>query len=188
MQRTVALKLVNPQVHEFRQAMVAFRDACQYISLCIQQGAPCNRGRLHRIYYKKIREQFHLPSQMAQSVIRVVIGAYRSLKSARKTECIPTFRRPQVQFNHNRDWSFSKGLVSLRTLKTRRRLRFISGEHQRQKYLDNPEWKYGGARLIERKGSFFLHITVEKETPPLAKSATPIGIDRGIRALAVARA
>ena len=188
MQRTVALKLVNPDIHEFRQTMAAFRDACQYISIGIQQGAPVNRGRLHRRYYKNLREQFHLPSQMAQSVIRVVIGVYRSLKSAQKLDCIPTFRRPQAQFQHNRDWSFSNGLVSLRTLKGRRRLQFVIGVHQQLKYLNNSAWKCGGARLIERKGCFFLHITVEKETPPLAKSATPIGIDRGIRALAVARA
>jgi len=187
MQRTVSLKLVNPHVHEFRQTMIAFKDACQYISICIQQGAPVNRCRLHRRYYRSLREQFHLPSQMAQSVIRVVVGVYRSLKSAQKLDYIPTFRRPQVQFQHNRDWSFSRGFVSLRTLKARRRLQFISGKHQRQKYLDDPEGKFGGARLIERKGSFYLHITVEKESPPFAKSATPIGIDRGIRALVVAR-
>ena len=188
MQRTVALKLLNPPVHEFRQTMFAFREACQYISTCIQEGAPVNRGRLHQKYYKILRGQFNLPSQMAQSVIRVVVGVYRSLKSTKKLDAIPIFRRLQAQFQHNRDWSFSKGLVSLRTLKTRRRVRFVSGVHQRLKYLDNPEWKCGGARLIERKGSFYLHITIEKETPPLAKSVTPIGIDRGIRALAVTRA
>ena len=187
MQRTVSLKLVNPYVHEFRQTMTAFRDACQYISICIQRGAPVNRGRLHRRYYRNLREKFHLPSQMAQSVIRVVIGVYRSLKSAQKMDCIPTFRRLQAQFQYNRDWSFSKGLVSLRTLKARRRFRFVSGNHQQKKYLDDPEWKYGGARLIERKGCFYLHITVEKKTPLLANAVTPIGIDRGIRALVVAR-
>lgn len=167
--------------------MIYFRDACQYISNCIQQGASINRGRLQRRYYRGLREQFHLPSQMAQSVIRVVVGVYRSLRSTQKLKCIPTFRRPQVQFQYNRDWSFTKGLVSLRTVITRRRFRFITGGHQQQKYLDDPAWVCGGARLIERKGCFYLHITVEKETPPLKKSATPIGIDRGIRAFAVAR-
>lgn len=187
MLRTVSLKLVDPPVDELRRTMNAFRDACQFISICVQEGAPLNRGRLHRVYYKRLREQFLLPSQMAQSVIRVVIGTYRAQKSKTKSVKTSTFRRPQVQFQFNRDWSFSKKLVSLRTLDTRRRLQFRVGSYQQQKYLDDTKWKCGGARLIERRGHFYLNITLGVESTCQQKAVTPVGIDRGIRTLAVAR-
>ncbi len=184
MQRTVSLRLVNPPKDELRCTMNAFREACETLSAFIQQGAPINRGRLHRRYYKLLRNKFKLPSQMAQSVIRLVVGAYHSKRSK---GVAPRFRRPHVLFQYNRDWSFSRGLVSLRTLTTRKRLQFQVGLYQQKKYFGNKAWTLGGARLIERNGSFFLNISLHKETKTLQKPLTAIGVDMGIRVLASAR-
>jgi len=187
MQRTVSLKLVNPPKDELRCTMNIFRDACTTLSAFIQQGAPINRGRLHRRYYKFLRNRFNLPSQMAQSVIRLVVGAYRSKRSKGVKGSAPIFRCPHVLFQYNRDWSFSQGLVSLRTITTRKRLQFQVGLYQQVKYFDNKAWTFGGARLIERNGFFFLNISLHKKTKTLQKPLTAIGIDMGIRVLACAR-
>ncbi len=138
MQRTIALKLLNPPVEELNATMNTFREACRYISNQIQAGDRANRGSLHRKHYKKLRGEFNLPSQLAQSVIRVVVGAYRSSISKGDKFKHPTFYRPQAQFQYRRDWSFSQGRISLRNLIARRKLDFLIGKHQRQKYLDNP--------------------------------------------------
>ena len=188
MHRTVSLKLLDPPEDELRCTMIAFTEACRYISTCIQQGAPVNRRKLHQAYYQILRKKFQLPSQMAQSVIRVVVGAFKARLTKGEQGEAPTFRRLQTQFQYNRDWSFSRGLVSLRTLAKRRRIKFIVGQYQQEKYMNKKEWRCGGARLIERKGHFYLNITLEKESPRLERAITSIGIDRGIRALAVARA
>ena len=186
----MALKLLNPPVEELNATMNIFREACRYISNQIQAGDRANRGSLHRKHYKKLRGKFKLPSQLAQSVIRVVVGAYRSLISKGDKFKHPTFCQPQAQFQYRRDWSFSKGRISLRTLNTRRKLDFLIGKHQRQKYLNNPNWKCGGARLIKRKNEFYFHITLKHQfhsKPRHQKVHTPVGIDRGIRILAAAR-
>jgi IS605 OrfB family transposase len=123
---------------------------------------------------------------MAQSVIRVVVGAYKSRDTNGHTGNFPTFKKSQLQYQYGRDWSFSDTRLSLRTLAGRRKISFETGDFQR-KYLDDIKWKAGGARLIERKGIFFLNITLEMEDTEIQLPKTPIGIDRGIRAFAVAR-
>ena len=188
MHRTVSLKLLDPPKNELRCMMRAFTEACTYISTCIQQGAPVNRRKLHKTQYQILRRKFQLPSQMAQSVIRVVVGTFNSKLTKGDRGGPPTFRRLQTQFQYNRDWSFSRGLVSIRTLTKRRRIKFSVGHYQKEKYLDRKEWRCGGARLIERKGQFYLNITLEKESPRAERAITSIGIDRGIRMHAVARA
>ncbi|MHA2426743.1 MAG: hypothetical protein ACXADB_01730 [Candidatus Hermodarchaeia archaeon] len=188
MRRTLSLKLVDPPQDELRRTMSVFRDACEILSAMIQQGAPINRGRLHRRFYKFLRQKYNLPSQMTQSAIRVVVGAYRSKRANGNKGSVPRFQRPQVQYQYNRDWSFSKGRVSLRTLVARRYIHFHIGRYQQKKYFKDKDWSFGGARLVERKGIFFLNISLYKKSIQQHKPITPIGIDRGIRCLVAARA
>lgn len=90
MRRTLSLKLVDPPQDELRRTMSVFRDTCEILSTLIQQGSPINRGRLHKHFYKFLRKKFNLPSQMAQSEIRVVIGAYRAGRAIGDKGSIPT--------------------------------------------------------------------------------------------------
>jgi IS605 OrfB family transposase len=124
---------------------------------------------------------------MAQSVIRIVVGAYRSKRTNFQKNAAPSFKRPQVQFQYNRDWSFTKNLVSLRTLTRRRRLQFQTGAYQQKKYFNDHSWSFGGARLVERKGHFYLHVSLQKKTPALQIGVTASGIDLGIRTLVAVR-
>ncbi|MHA2312151.1 MAG: RNA-guided endonuclease InsQ/TnpB family protein [Candidatus Thorarchaeota archaeon] len=186
MQRTISLKLVEPPIDELRCTMIVFSEACQYISERIRFGESASIRLLHNRHYRHLRSNFRLPSQMAQSVIRVVVGAYKSRDTNGHTGNFPTFKKSQLQYQYGRDWSFSDTRLSLRTLAGRRKISFETGDFQR-KYLDDIKWKAGGARLIERKGIFFLNITLEMEDTEIQLPKTPIGIDRGIRAFAVAR-
>ncbi|MFW9889132.1 MAG: RNA-guided endonuclease InsQ/TnpB family protein [Candidatus Thorarchaeota archaeon] len=185
--RTISLKLLDPPVFEFQETMNAFTHACQFISKQVQDGPSLNISGLHSTFYRTLRSKFKLPSQMAQSAIRIVVGMHRSGVQASGKKASPQFNSPQLQLQYNRDWSIIDGKVSLRTLSGRRRISFITGDYQRQ-YLDDDSWKKGGARLVERKGAYFLHISLEREAPPTHVPKTPIGIDIGIRAFAVARA
>jgi putative transposase len=187
MQRTISLRLVEPPIDELRCTMMAFSEACQYISGRIKSGESASIRSLHNRHYRHLRSNFRLPSQMAQSVIRVVVGAYKSRDTNGHTGNFPMFKKPQLQYQYGRDWSFSDVRLSVRTLTGRRKISFETGDFQRR-YLDDIDWKARGARLIERNGIFFLNITLEREHPEIQLPKTPIGIDRGIRAFAVARA
>lgn len=187
MQRTVSLKLIEPPIDELYFTMIAFSEACQYISERIKSGEPVSIRSLHNKHYRHLRSTFRLPSQMAQSVIRVVVGAYRSRDGNGHTGRFPSFKIPQLQYQYGRDWSFSDTRLSIRTLSERKKISYETGDFQR-KYLDDVNWKARGARLIERQGTFFLNVTLEMESPEVQQPKTPIGIDRGIRAFAVARA
>ncbi len=185
--RNISLKLVDPPIDEFRETMQAFANSCQFLSKKIQNGDPLSLKILNRLYYRHLRNEFGLLSQMAQSAIRAALGAHRAKNANHHTGNRPSFTKPHLQLHYNRDWSLQGNLVSIRTLTARRRISFVTGEFQRD-YLDDKTWKPEGAELVDRRGTFFLNVTMVRIKPPLIQPRTPIGIDLGVRSLAVARA
>ena len=121
---------------------------------------------------------------MAVSVTRTVIAAYKSVrtnqrqhsgrfsKKKRHIDIKPSFRAPQLSLVWNRDYSL---MCPFRA--------------------DSMDWAfdegavYGTAKLIFRHGKFFLYVPVTinvPDTPALSSCKKVVGIDRGIRFLAVA--
>ncbi|MFW9888158.1 MAG: hypothetical protein ACFFER_08255, partial [Candidatus Thorarchaeota archaeon] len=186
-QRNISLKLVDPPVDELRETMRVFGAASQYISHRIKSGDPLSRTQLHKLHYATLRNHYGLMSQMAQSVLRAVIGAYRAMKSNGHSGAAPSFNTPLLRLHYNRDWAFTRGKASIRTLRARRRIAFTAGDFQRT-YLDDPAWIPKGACVVEKKGTFFLNVTLEGTAPLKHIPITPIGVDLGVRSLAVARA
>lgn len=140
---------------------------------------------LHKHLYQSLRKTFGLRSQMAQSVPRTVSAKYRSMKSNGVTETLAVFKKPEYDLVYNRDYSISEGQFSLNTLEGRIKVPFNPKEMEH--YFDGT-WKFGTAKLVVKKGKFFLHIPMTKEVEETDDDQIRniIGIDLGINFLATA--
>lgn len=179
----------------------AYTSACNFVSdLIFSQKIKADRYSVHDAAYRQCRSLFSLPSQMAQSVIRTVTASYRSLRTSRKEhperfrkkrDIVPKFRSPQLDLVRGRDYSLlwnrehTERVFSINTLKGRIKAAF---------FAEAMDWAFaegarmGTAKLVYKHGKFYLHIpvTVEIPDPPeLSDMTSVVGIDRGIRFLAV---
>ena len=182
--RTAKLRIFpdDEQSVLLRETMSAYTSACNYVRL-----------------------RFSLPSQMAQSVIRTVFASMKAIESnmrshpekfrkKKERKIVPQFNSPQLDLVRGRDYSLlwnkehTGKVFSLNTLRGRIKVPFRS---------DAMDWafadgaKMGTAKLVHRKGKFYLHIpvTVEVPDPPDPCDITDVvGIDRGIRFLFVSGA
>ena len=186
--------------------MRAYTSACNFVSdLISSDKVKADRYRVHDAGYRDIRFRFSLPSQMAQSVIRTVFASLKSLESnmsshpdkfrkkngKQQKKIVPKFRSPQLDLVRGRDYSLlwnkerTQRVFSLNTLQGRIKVPFRA---------DAMDWafaegaKMGTAKVVFRKGKFYLHIpvTVEVPDPPEPSGIkNVVGIDRGIRFLTV---
>lgn len=207
MKQTLTAKLqIIPQPSDRQlllDAMRAYSDACSFVSAYVHEHAmPLSQIRIHDAVYRTCRSRFDLPSQMAASVTRTVIAAYKTVrtnqerhnerfgKKKRHADIMPKFRRPQLSLVWNRDYSLvwnddkTERIFSVGTLKGRIKCPF---------HADAMGWafadgaRFGTAKLVFKHGKFFLHVPVTVEvpdTPAPSGYASVVGVDRGIRFLA----
>ena len=210
MQQSLTAKmqiLPDPQdLHLLLDTMRAYADACTFVAeRLFSEHIPLSIKDIHKAVYRDCRSGYRLSSQMAESVIRSVVGSVRSIRTnleryphkfkklkKKGGEIIPQFRKPQLSLVWNRDYSIvwnrehTERLFSVNTLNGRIKVPFR---------CDAMEWafaegaKFGTAQLVYKHGKFFLHVpvTLEIDGPPKPSDCSKIvGIDRGIRFLAVA--
>ena len=187
-------------------SMRAYADACTFVSDRIHADhMPLSKVKIHKAVYRDCRSLFGLPSQMAESVIKTVVASYKSIRTnlerypekfkklkKKGGEIVPQFKVPQLSLVWNRDYSIvwnkehTQRLFSVNTLKGRIKVPFRN---------DAMEWafaegaKFGTANLVYKHGKFFLHVPVTVEIPDLPEPSeytSIVGVDRGIRFLAVA--
>ena len=148
----------------------AYSAACTYVS--------------DYVHANHTRESYGLRSQMAVSVTRTVIAAYKSVrtnqrqhsgrfsKKKRHIDIKPSFRAPQLSLVWNRDYSLvwntdkTERLFSVNTLRGRIKCPFRA---------DSMNWAfdegavYGTAKLLFRHGKFFLYVPVTINAPDTRK-------------------
>ena len=151
--------------------------------------------KLHNAVYYDIRSKFDLTSQLACSVSRDVLAKYKALKTNKqlfKTKKgkptneinIPEFKRPTLTLVYNKDFSFTKdGLISIVTLSGRKKVAYYKNDYVNQ-FINNSEWKYGGAILKQYKNNYYLLLTVNKEVETTATNI--VGVDLGLNFIATA--
>lgn len=165
----------------------AYRDACNRISQYVFESGSENFYELNSALYHELRECFGLKAQMAQSALKTVIAKYRTVRSNGHERKLIRFRTARYDLVWNRDWSISDETVSVNTLDGRIKIPYIKSGME--KYLDRATCRYGTANLVIRDdGRCFLHIpvTYDVDVPDTAYITKVVGIDRGIRKIAVA--
>lgn len=191
MEQTITAKIqvkVSSEEHQnLHNTMQAYTDACNCVSEYIDATHNLKQRELNKALYGKLRADFGLGAQMAQSVMITVIAKYKTILKNQKEWIKPVFRKPQIDLVWNRDYSLinNRSLFSVNTLNGRIKCEFY--DRGSESYFDVAN-KFGTAKLVYRHNKFFLHIPVTYEIDMLDTKdvSNVVGIDRGVRFLATA--
>ncbi|GCE06012.1 RNA-guided endonuclease InsQ/TnpB family protein [Dictyobacter aurantiacus] len=205
---TAKLKLTTTpeQFAALRQTQLVYRDALNAVSLyAFEHGKTSSVTTLHKGMYTELRTRYHLPSQLACSVERQVAATYKGLwtkckkNSAHRLAKItkkrfkgldqpPHYSSPTVQYTYERDYTFQcDSRVSLGTLNGRISLPYQG--YDKHLALIREGATIGDAKLWydrQKKQLYLLvSLTIGLPDPTPAQLARVVGVDVGIRYLAV---
>ena len=205
---TAKLKL-TPTPEQFaalRESQLAYRDALNAVSCyAFEQGKTSNVTTLHKGMYTTLRTRYHLPSQLACSVERQVAATYKGLwtklqknaehrrkkitkKRFKGLDKPPHYSSPTVQYTYKRDYTFQcEQHMSIGTLNGRISIPYQG--YEKHVALIGQGATIGDAKLwYDRpKKRFYLlvSLTIDISEPTSAHLPSVVGVDVGIRYLAV---
>ena len=189
MEQTITAKLLLAVSEEeyilLEKLSEAYREGCNHVSGIAFHAGEYNAINLQKLSYSYLRTALGLKAQMAISVTRTVAGKYAKDKRPKLSKPVH-FSQPQCDQVLGRDWSINmeKGIVSLNTLGNRIKVPFSARGYE--KYMTE-DARFGGAKVVLRKGKAFLYVSVKKGCPEAVKDGNKtVGIDLGIRHNAVA--
>ncbi len=171
--------LVSPEERERLLAtMRRVNEACSWLAERAFEAQSADKIGLQRAHYRELRDRFGLSAQHAVRAISKVCVVYRRDKSKR---CI--FRPHGAIAYDQRLYTFKNGLdrVSLLALDGRIVVPCAIGDYHRAR-LDGAR---GQADLVYRKGKLFLFVTVDVPDGSPIDPEGWLGVDLGIRNLAV---
>ena len=162
------------------KTMSVYCDACNYVSDYVFRTHDLKQFSLNKILYSALREKFSFKSQMAQSVFKTVIARYKSILENQNEWIKPSFKKPQYDLVWNRDYSLTQNCFSVNTLNGRVKLPYFA--EGMSKYFNHSIYRFGTAKLVNKRGKYYLHIpvTYEVEESNISDICNVVGIDRGI--------
>jgi putative transposase len=180
MKLTAQVKLVpTPEQRvALDRTLRAANAACTFAGRVAWQAQTFRQFALHKLVYRELRERFHLSAQMAIRVIAKVADAYKAGRG-----CERTFR-PRGSFPYDLrilSWRPAAQTVSIWTLAGRQAIPFVCGDRH-QRLLGAQQ---GETDLVFREGAFYLLTTCEVPDPPMVQTTDVLGVDLGIRNIAV---
>jgi putative transposase len=179
MLQTLLVKL-DPSKEQHKmlsETMERFNEACNHIAETVFTIHSANKIEVQKTVYYLIREKFGLSAQLTILAIRKVCEAYKRDKSIK-----PEFRLDGALVYDQRVLSW-KGLdkVSMVTLQGRQIIPTKFGDYQKAR-MDRIR---GQTDLILVKGVFYLCVVVEVSEESPYDSVGVLGVDLGIKNLAV---
>ena len=184
LQRTVKIRL-DIQPKALRDSVDAYTKGFNYVCRFGWDNQITSRVPLHHATYTYLREEFNLPSQLAISVIGKAVEALKSakarLKNGKKASC-PQSKHCPIRYDaRSYTLKLAKQTVSLLTTNGRVNSELHIPEYYEQ-YLD---WDHRSADLVIRNNKVYLHIVFQSKVADPSKDGQVIGIDRGVKKLAV---
>jgi len=179
--RTVCCKLaLGPEETIALQATARqFNAAATYCAAVAWRERVTNKNKLHHIVYGPTRVNYGLGAQLACCARDKAAEAVRTARTNGYETC-PTFRPDSsVRLDVHTYRLMSLDRVSLYTLSGRVIGQLVLGAFQRRCLYDT-SWKIGGADLVQRDGTFYLHVTQTKADPAPQEPTGFIGVDIGI--------
>lgn len=162
----------------------AYLDCCNMVSKTVWEHRTLSQKALNQLVYRRLRDEYHVGAQMAQSSINRVIGNYRTIKAMHGSPWAtsqPEYHSPGYDLVWNRDYSILKdGRLSVNTLEGRIKVP-VDWTHMPEPYCRG---KFGTARLLNRNGKWLLLIPSTVELPEPSRPQQVVGVDLGIRFLA----
>lgn len=182
--RTIKIQL-KVKANTFKPTIQAYTNAFNYVCKTAWENQEFNGVRLHHMTYHQVREITKLKSQLAISARVKATEALASVlarkKKGKKGSCPQSKSCPIRYDDRSLTIDFTNRTINILTLDGRMRLPIFVPNYFEQ-YLN---WKKCSADLFQVKDKTFLHIVFEKETEAVLPTKTFVGIDRGIRKLAV---
>ena len=195
---TIRVKLVTGE-HE-SQALDSLCDnytsCCNDVSDWIGEHRTLSQKRINEAIYHPLRDRYGLLAQMTQSAIRRVIASYKIIHSRMERRNEGNSKRKRTAYYSvrtkyssagvdllwNRDYSYSpkSGMFSLPVmggrLKVEAQWKGIPKEYRTS--------RFGTARLVSKRGKWYLHIPITLQVPdPTSSPKNIVGVDLGIRML-----
>ncbi len=182
LQRT--LKLILKPTEEQKQILLEtieqYKFAYNYACKIGWNNQLWNGVELHKLTYYTVRNKTSLPSQL---VISARIVATERKKKGLKSKC-PQSKNPAIRYD-KRSYTvwLDREEVSLATVNGRQKFKITIPEYFKQ-YVD---WDVKSATLKynKRRKKFCLNITVEKDKEEVIPNGFVVGIDLGLKNLAV---
>lgn len=204
----IRIYATEEQSKKFQDLTKAYRDAENFISQYIfDHDCDTNFYRVCKEVYYQIRGNFGLKAQISQACVKEVISRYstvdtqlrqkpfhyrengKTYKAKRDSSWLLKplkFKRLAATLVINKDWSFTKGKISLLTMGKRE---LCDYDHRIvEKFLQEGYVLGSGKLVCHRKGKkllWFLHIAVMREIPDFDRKnpSAVVGIDQGLRFL-----
>jgi IS605 OrfB family transposase len=182
---SIRLNVTCAQAVALHALRTAYADACNRLVPLVQSQRCWNRVDLHRLGYRRLRQESSLGAQMTCNAIFSVCKAYRSQRAlGRIVEDAPVptlcFNRANVHFDQ-RTYTLKDEAVSLNTLQGRILVPLILGDHQRRILQGgNPK----EADLVFRRGRWLFNLAVESVEGEQVTSGPVMGVDVGENTLA----
>ena len=183
MQFTVTAKIQVKVLPEQRQlldeTLETYRNACNFVANYVYQTHDLKQFSLNKALYYRLRDEYKLKSQMAQSVFKTVIARFKTILENQHEWIKPNFTKPQYDLVWNRDYSLNRELFSVNTLSGRTKLPYFTAGME--KYFDG-SYSFGTAKLVKKHDRYFLHIPMTTDVPESVDSdiCNVVGVDRGI--------
>lgn len=204
--RTICIKLdVDGHEAVVQETQRRFNEAASWIATVCWDERITNSNTAHHRVYGQTRSQFGLGAQLA---VCARAKAMEAIKGVRKQEAeklarwrrakarrqkkgkkpapppepaaCPQFGpRASIRYDARTYRLLPLDRVSLNTLEGRITARLLPGQRQHEMLCD-PDWKIGGAEVLWRGGTYFLHVTQSKEAPDVTEADEAIGVDLGI--------
>lgn len=178
---TLKIKLLtdSEQHSKLLETMRVFNEACNFISLLAFKNRMFNKVRLQQECYYEVRSKFKLSAQLVIRAISKVTESYKANKKA-----LHTFKPTGAIIYDQRLLSF-KGLAyaSILTMTGRILAPMVFGEYQ--KGVIEGRRIRGQADLVLVDGTFYLLVVIELPDGPLSATKDFLGVDLGIKNIAV---
>ena len=174
----------TPKQAEFlKKTQQGYVDGCNMVSSWVKNNKELTQKKINSALYSTIRESTGLGAQMSQSVIKTVIGTYKTIHSNnKKWSILPEYKKHRVDLVRRRDYSLIKDKkMSIGTIEGRIKI----------PYTDNPSLPLdkhvlGTATLVFKHGKWIMHIpiTIDLDEVKDDDIKNIMGIDVGLRFLA----
>jgi putative transposase len=168
------------QAKALKETMLAFNAACNYVSAVAWKERVFHRNPLHQLVYYAVRAEFHLPAGLTTLVTSRVLSAYHSSKV-----CQAKFHPlGAIPFDSRILRLLNLSTVSLGTLHGRIKVPLNIGGYQRNQ-LSNATLGETQLLFAPEKNRWSFAFSVKSETPPASDPSDFLGVDMGVKNVAV---
>lgn len=174
----IKLQPTKEQYQQLKQTLKHANQACDFISQYAWDNKVFGKFKLQKLVYYEVRNKFGLSAQMTVRCLAKVADAYKLNKITNRV-----FKPTGSIAYDDRILSYKldKQMVSILSFAGRLKIPFVCGQHQKELL----KTRQGESDLALIDNTFYLLTTCNIEEPPLNNISGFLGVDLGIKAIAV---